>query len=46
MFSHTYIGLKGTKRMKLMVFTLNFWLKRSPRKNNKTDDKYNNANTR
>ena len=35
------------KRMKLLVFTLHFWLKRSCRINNiKDDDKHNNTDTR
>ena len=35
------------KRMKLLVFTLHFWLKRSRGKNNnKNDNNYDNTNTR
>ena len=34
------------KRMKLLSFTLHFWLKRLRGKNNdKNDNKYNNTNT-
>ena len=38
---------RGKKRMKLLVFTLYFWLKRLRGTNNgKNDTKHNNTNTR
>ena len=42
----SYVSLQK-KRMKQLVFTLQFWLKRSRGKNNdNSDNKYNNTNTR